>query len=742
MALKIRPKKAAFIGQRDELSGTPNGPILVLASVITALLVCGVALLALPGDPAAAVDGLKKAMQDSRVLAPLAIILTIAGAICVRTWSYRRLIRLPGPIMVLALDDAGLPDGRADLPDVLSMRQRLDSHFRQRLSDARLSAPTPTPGSKPSIDLVELLETSNVDAKQPLAALGRLMRIVRPTHAYEVKATLVHRSQSPSHGVVAEVIVLPKRATTLQTYWRGTWEDALDRAATGIAVQVVPRSRHSDRGVWSSWKGLALDETLFETYQRAQRLREARRYEESLALLFDAVRRDPGNGDLRFAIGSLQERLALYLDALVTYRAILEMQEGRVVGRPARRAADRIELFARFRHTVLLGYGEALAEQWLPAPADAAPSRRSDELRSLRAQLRPILSQHFADAHVDAADLRRLGISTDVSEGVGVLLNERPHVEATRDQGPALTVQERARLRQENRRLRERRVHLFFQLLAEDWVARLLKQYNRRTIARLDTEYTWTSHALLSSWAALRTERARHLLRAEQRRQELGRRNRGLPSRTARKNRPPLTPDRWPPSARDVQEMWATSSHGGRSLATHLAASTEFLDHYNAACIYAIGLLPGHEREGENASERKAANDRIESLAEAAVGHLKRAADVGGSSAVAARWDGILADDPDLAGLRGTPAFRRFESEMLPSARPVPVRPSSIVRLNASRNSVELSVRAISRTSGGPEGLVKERPRSTRRCDGAATTKLRGPEPPNLQVTTVIGRRG
>jgi hypothetical protein len=58
---------------------------------------------------------------------------------------------------------------------------------------------------------------------------------------------------------------------------------------------------------------------------------------------------------------------------------------------------------------------------------------------------------------------------------------------------------------------------------------------------------------------------------------------------------------------------------------------------------------------------------------------------------LASLWDRILSDEPDLDGLRPEPAFQRFETERLPSSRPAPVRPSSIVRLKASRHSVRLA---------------------------------------------------
>src|SRR5262249_46048074 len=149
----------------------------------------------------------------------------------IRAWTYRRLIRLPGPIFAHTLVDATAQDTPLTL---------LDTRFRQRLSELQLSAATPSPGGTPTTDFIELLETSTFDPKQPFAALGRILRLVRPTHAYEVRTTLLRRDKEPSHGVALEVVVLPQRRTTLRMYWRTNWAAALDRAATGVAAEVVP----------------------------------------------------------------------------------------------------------------------------------------------------------------------------------------------------------------------------------------------------------------------------------------------------------------------------------------------------------------------------------------------------------------------------------------------------------------------------------------------------------------------
>ena len=436
-------------------------------------------------------------------------------------------------------------------------------------------------------------------------------------------------------------------------------EKALTRAATGIAAQVVPRSTHSDAGVWCTWKGRALGEDLLDIYQHAHRLRSERRFEEALDLLFQAVRRDPGNGYLRYAVGQVQEELSLYLDALLTYGAIPGKSEASA-DRPQRRAARRIDLIADYRCTVLLGFGEALAEQWLPAP-EGRPSRRSAELVDVRDRLRSKLTGRFQDlcreGLIDQADLRRLrlhGAAQALVErrriaeryphpltALDVLLDEHPQKNLERAvPGRGSTVRERNRVRDENRRLRERRLHLFFQLLAEGEARRFVREYSARELRALTTGLTRVGVELLPCWAALRTARARHLLRGEMRRQLLRERHSGQSPANARKQRPHYSSAHWPPDARQVKAMWTTKRRLRPGLNERLQRSREIDDHYNAACIYAVPLLPGHEE-----SQSEHARERRSGLAAAAVEELRLAAEVGGGMALAGRWAWILAED-------------------------------------------------------------------------------------------------
>jgi hypothetical protein len=716
--MRQRHTKTWPIARPDRLIGTPSSRQLLMATIPCAVSLLAVVVLALPHDPDHVSSGLVDGLQRPVVLLPLGVLAVVGAVACIRGWMFRSLLITPGPIEVVLFEDATTPppqspvtavtgpllgppadgavtpttvailahapsatagngDGDATAPIV-----QLGMYFRQRLSDLRLTAPTATPGARTSVDFVDLLETSKIDPKQPFAAIGRVLRMVRPTHAYEVKAKLLRRTESPSFGVALEVIVLPQRRTTLRTYWRTTWEEALDRAARGVSAQVVPRSRHSDRGTWAGWRGLILDEKLFDLHHQAQRLLSEQRYEEALDHCYEAVRRDPGNGYLRYALGSMQEELALYLDAYLTYGAIPASLD--VARDEHHRCANaRVEFLAKYRQTILLGYGERLAEQWLPPPPEAVDSRRSEELRGIRERLRPVLKAAFISLNVDGADLERVNLTGDLSADLDELLDERAHLDSVEQRKGGLGKPLERSERHDNRARRERRLHVLFQLLAVGEVRKLLAESGEAALKHVDTGVTPTSLDLLPAWAEVRLRRARHLLHSE-----IGRRpprghapvTVGGPAAAGEDgSRWPLTPD-------GVRELWTAASHvGGVSLQERLRTSTAFADHYNAACTYAIGLLP---HRGRSEPSIKAV---VDELAEAAVGELIRAADAGGSSMLASRWDRILSDEPDLDGLRPEPAFRRFETERLPSSRPAPVRPSSIVRLKASRHSARLA---------------------------------------------------
>lgn len=667
---------------------------LALTTALATLLGALLLVLVLPTDTALWADSVRAAVRDPKIGVPVALAISVWMLFCVRMWTYRRLLRKPGPIQVL---DTEVDDGHRasddskrnpDDPSHLARlsRKRMDIHFRERLSALRLESTSAIPpGKRTSTDFVELLESSSLDSKRPFALVGTLVRIIRPTHAYEVTATLLTRPEFPRKGVTVETVILPTRHTILRTYWHERWEDALDHGANGVAAEVVPRSTHSDVNVWASWKGRPLDERLLTLYQHAQQSRKTRRLEEALELFYETVRLDPANGYVRIALGVTQEELTLFLDALLTYRGVRELVT-RAPTRLQRRAVKRSELFAQRRFALLLGFGENLAEQWLAAPAGTV-SRRSYELEALRDRLRPHLVERFRAITVRSADLERLGLRDAFPDDLTRLLDSRPHLESLRLRSPRGHDGVLSRREEDDaRHLRERRLHLFFQLLAESEIAMLFRDYSDRDRARFGSGLSKTSREVLTAWAALRTDRARYLLRAEVYKQTQRELHSGMSASAARKAREPWNPRAWPPSPDEIRRLWSRTDRRWfrRGVRARLDASHDFNDHYDAACVFAIPLLRGPGLN-ENIEPTK-----IDKLARAAVAELHLAARRGGSGSLAERWLWVASDDPDLAGLRPQPVFQDFERRWLPSSKPAPIRPKKIVRLNASRHSTQL----------------------------------------------------
>ena len=646
-------------------------PVLVIACGLLSLICLAfTCVLALPGDPEHWSGGLESAAQQPAILIPVAVVLLAAGLWSVRSWNFRKHLIAPGPIGLVLVQDAITETGLdAPLPTVPPVTPELEPardpvsgygvsplasppllavgmYLRQRLSDLRLSVPMAVPGSGTTTDFVELLESTKIDVKQPLAVLGRIAKIVSPTHCYQVKATLLSRVQAPRHGICVETVVLPRRLTTFGTYWGTSWENAADQAAYGVAAHIVPMTRHSHEGPWSHWRNKPLDAALFHCYVQARQLGAERRYEEALDRFYEALRLDPHNMQIRFELGVAQEKLALHLDALLTYQSIIrdESVPFNASKRPGRWTFERVRLMTRYRFAIGLGRGDRLAAQWLPVASDARRSRRTIELQQVRQRLRPVLIERFGDERWTAADRQLLGGPDASCESV---LSEEDT-----DDTP--------------RRVWKGRIHLAFLLMAREEIDVLISEYRGIKIERLDTGLTSISLEFLRAWADLRTERARAAL------------GDGLAKRKLN-------------SVDDIHDRWTTvpAARGGRTLLQRLERSREFVDHYNAACTYAINL-----DQIENLREPSVASEELVkaqlALRSEAIKELHRAVAFASSTEVSQEWDWIVSEDPDLAALRPHEEFRRFETYHFPSTAPAPVRPRDTVVLESNRYSARL----------------------------------------------------
>jgi hypothetical protein len=673
---------------------------------LVVLLVVG--LLAWPGDPGAhLVSNAPDTLQSPWLLLPLAVVAFVALLWTIRLSVFRTHVQAPGPIRLVSFEDAtAAPPPRAGEPEANGAQEfagngvphlpaaggdpvthasvtHLAMHLRDRLSDLRLHLPTAIPGAQRSSDFVELLGTTKVDVKQPFAALGSLLRLVQPTHAYELKTTLVRRDGPLGHGAAIELTRLPHGHTVFRTYWDDSWAHAIDRAASGVGAHVVPHSRHAETGPWCAWRGKDLSDELFHAYQRAQRRWNQRRYDEALAEYYAALRLDPINEHLRYELGKAQESRALFLDAMLTYHGSMESLKERPsadLDAAAQRARLRMRVLTQYRFTVLLGFGERLARQWLPAPVNAPPTRRSEELNQLRERLVPVFRERYLneDGRViaDAGDLALLGLDgddptkrldellADTLEGPKASLSRkrRGRIATPSKQEIERAKQLRRHERTQARAIRKAELRLLFLLFAKAEVARMLDAFDhvdKEQLEELAAELSTTAFQLIKPWVELRTDHARILLRHE----------RGEEVEQAE----------WPPSPEGIQRLWEDVTPDGRSLKDRLQESRFFTDHYNAAAMYAVGLA--HE------PGLRVSPDATEPLRRCALTELRRAFDFAPSETLADRWEWIASKDPDLAGLRGDPEFRRFESERLPSARPAPRRPADIEDFQASRDN-------------------------------------------------------
>jgi len=752
--MKLRAVDQAFEWDRIGLTRRR----LLAHTAASVLILAAIVLLAFPGDPGVLWNAVEKTIQKPAVLAVAA-----AGAVtfllwCVRSWIYRHHLLKPGPIYVAGIEDATVPPAGASVTvtaspaapsNVVAMPAGsqaappgpasgsvavLETRLRQALSELQLTAPTAMPGSRTSTDFVDLIGSTKLDLKQPFSLVGNLLKIVLPTHAYEVKATLLRRDAKPTDGIAVELTVLPRRITSLTTYWATSWEEATDQATSGVAARVVPLSSHSHTGPWSAWHGKYLPDSLFDSYRRFQRLAAERRYEEALEALYSALRQDPANQHLRFELGLMQEELALYLDALLTYYAVrdgLKERAQMAQTKTERRALERLELLVRYRSTVLLGFGERVADQWLPAPQDGKRSERNLELTRIRERLRQIFVDRYGDLKdVGLSDLHVLGLhADDLPAGLERLLGEQSHRIPRRDREAAMKERRAARRRlrgasaeekaaaklrhkkeldderrrvqyeqDDDRRIRQRQLRLLFQLFACHDVDRLRTAYGREKVDRYQTTLTALAIDLLYAWSRLRTDRARHLVwsEVESQYQRDDPAERRAVARAVPKPWP--VPDAawvsWPLGPERVHELWAQTPDVRRAagpeparlrdIPQRLAGSRIFTDHYNAACTLAVGLL----QEGEVQDPGLGKTRR--NLAEAAVDELNLAVGVATSVQISRRWAWIVSEDPDLAGLRAEPEFLRFESQRFPSPTTAPTRPSDIVKLLASRHSARL----------------------------------------------------
>jgi tetratricopeptide (TPR) repeat protein len=653
-----------------------------------------VAVAYLYGNPASKDEDFFTSLHETFRRPAVAAVAAFAGAVWI-AWGVRQIIFegqawRPGRIIVEELK----PAENATDADV----HRLTAAFRDRLARSHLQSPAAVPALAPQSDFLDVLASTPMDPTQPLSIVTGLLRASRPTHAYQVRGSLSKREgHANPFGVTIHLERLPGRADPGVTLWDKDWEGAVTRAADHATASILPRTRRCS-SPWTAWRGYHLPAGLLNLYERAVELEEERRYDEALDCYFRALRKDPMNLALRLQIGYLQEKLALFIDALDTYEGILAVarpgREGhgpvsfvegddgrhhhapelaltkpdrsdpqrRFYRRAERRNREQILLATRYRHAILLG-GTELPRQWCKESTKDSPEREA-ERRTLRRRLTPSLAQTFGHAlmskHVEWVT-RPVYLPRDKKDRTpkpprtGRL--RKPYIQRVRDPLTGRSdVVERLHDTDPGSVLREAKDRKALEELCVFASIHELVELRSRLPRLRGVRELPLSRAMVDLSGLCLVQRLKHVQAAM---------NGASPPK---------------PEARALRRS-VRQIEGWRGF-------KRYQEHYNAACAFSLPLVSDDGVLG---------SPEADPLVAAAVRRLERAISCADSGFVATRRDWLLSDDPDLDGLRTKDDFKHFEAIYFPAATGTCKRPPEQHTWEMSRYTLDL----LFATSGG-----------------------------------------
>jgi hypothetical protein len=567
------------------------------------------------------------------------------------------------------------------------------SLFREQLAALRLDALDPLPERAPGAPLVEIVEGVGQGVGRDIAgAAGRLFKAVWPDSAYEVWGTL--RPRKGGGGRISVQLIERRRGnrTLLNVALEEAgWENGARDAAMAVAGALYPQVRPKERGPWTRWKR-TVPRTLMGHYHGARHYEEANRLEHALAEYHAALDQDPLNPNLRLKIAMLQERLELYLDAWVTYEAIIDESDRRARHGPDR----RVYLLALYRLAVMLSNGR-VAAQWVKGTSldqskktlrDKERDERRDELlRSLEsASLFENSRANLSQNELPEPLTRAASTLITNSRSTALLSLLRTLDLEAKEPSDALHV-----FRQGGEYdARERRIDAVLQIIG----LRRLEELERSQRIHLLHPKQWLS----------RPELARSAVRIS----KLLTRTRiatSLESQVERRDSESKSRDKWIAEIREAHRKltrhWPFPAVGPVRTTIHFLAprrrwanlrEDSWQLHYNAACTVASVLRD--DSVLRNSGRKKPAPEPSRSrwklwqrkrprrwhalpkgigekkIVKQAVAQLEEYAFRAGSDRVAAQADWVALDDPDLRGLRESSAFKLWASHHLPRALP------------------------------------------------------------------------
>ncbi len=338
----------------------------------------------------------------------------------------------------------------------------------------------------------------------------------------------------------------------------------------------------------------------------------------------------------------------MHLDALVTYDDVITICSRGDVGLAkwwngsdfgeersrAQRNRSVALLVARYRHALMLGHGDRIAQQWWERGDECEHEWHWNARQRQRGFMRRLAARRLDRYALAEAEIRQDQLTFGAFRREDILSTDLP-AKQTQERSTAL--------------------RLYLCTLAQYEFERLTADFLR---------LSWRIRRAMRSSEELVTIRGLHgshlwtVLRRAMAQAEMG-----LPVEYGRVWRRATAP-RW--VARLLKEWPVTEAQLRTSITAVIPqrGHAAWHEHYNVACVCAVALLPAN-----------AADTSTTALRKLAISHLYRAAAGSHSGYLAQRRSWLLYEDRDLASLRGTPEFRNFEMITFSPTRQVPIRP-------------------------------------------------------------------
>lgn len=569
----------------------------------------------------------------------LELIVLLTALVNIRWLSLRFLaFRANSPIEVRPLDNA-------------TRARRLNTHgydviFRDYLALSRLYQIPTIPGDQEPDRLIEVLSTPA--SKGWLGIFSAALTYAFPRRAFVVTASLLKGDQDRQCGVSVQVRRFPRLPIHLETQWSTTFERALQRAAYAVSAHITQQTKACRRIPWSEWarRRRHLPASLFRDYQRAKQMVGERRWDEALALYHSALRQDADNIAMRYDIGQLHERLGLYPDALLTYLGLVDeifpiiiagghpaspklMTKSRSAASaktrrqtnrrpnptwwPRPRTSNRDPFVIRYRYVVVLGQGDLLAKELISAQRLKLPQKIDEN------------PDQPGVTPEDSELAQRPWRATELEE-IGRLLSNRLDALYSSYCGKSL-----ARLLEEpgiqSDETRIGKISRYLLTCAEYEASTLIRDVER--VERRPWRFRSRRDSFLTPTAARQAG-----LMISYRRQYLDWLEHHVPHGS------------WPVSPKATKEDLKNTGYSDDSM--------NWLEHYNAACYYALALV---DDKGELPEHNEYAYESVTAL--------DRASQHGDQvEFVMSKKYWLQAGDPDLVGLRYYQSFRAFEARV------------------------------------------------------------------------------